>query len=427
MTFDLAWASGKFPKLKETSEKLQAKRADLKSIFDEAGPDLDPAKVTSISVKDGKDLHEVVQARNTELETIRGEFDELVETAKAAYNAMHGDGASLETGDGGHGPTPAALARPLGELFIASQAFQGYTSGQGVGPVAKLDIDLAQMLRPQATLFETGAGWAPESTRTGIVSDFPTRPAPDVVDFIPQIPTSQAAVKFMEETSFTNNAAEAAENSLYGEAALQLTERSQDVRKVAVWIPVTDEQIEDEDMARGYVDRRLVFMLRQRVDLQVLQGNGTAPNLEGTENVTGIQSQALGTDSIPDATYKLFTSIRDDGFAEPSVLFIRPSKWQNVALLKTSDGVYIWGHPSQSGPTTMWGVPVKQTTAVTSTKAVAGDYVNHSFLAPRRGVDVQITNAHSDFFVNGKLAIRADVRLAMVHLRPKAFGEVTGL
>lgn len=431
MTFDLNWAAGKFPRLKDTGEKLNAKRAELKSIFDEAGPDLDPKAVKSVQIADGKDLHEVVKAHNTELEDLKTEYDKLIGTAKAAHEALHGDGASIETGDGISKPGPVR-ARPLGELFIASQAFKGYSSGQGVGPVAHLDIDVAQVLRPRAALFETGDGWAPESTRTGIVTEFATRPAPDVVDFIPQIPTSQAVIKYMEETTFTNAATEIKESTTavagtYPESALKLTEKSQDVRKVATWLPMTDEQLEDVPFARGYVDGRLVFMLRQRVDSQVLVGNGTAPNLLGTENVTGINTQALGTDPIPDAIYKAMTLIRDTGFAEPSVVFIRPSKWQTVRLMKTADGIYIWGHPSESGPERIWGVPVKQTTAVTTTKAVLGDYANHSFLAPRRGVDVQITNSHSTFFIDGKQAIRADVRLAMVHLRPLAFAAVTGL
>lgn len=427
MNYDLNWGVGKFPALKDAVEKLNAKRADLKAIFDEAGPELDPAKVKSLAVKDGKDLREIVNARNTELEDLQKEFAELNNTAQAAYNALHGgDGASLETGDGISKPGPVA-AKPLGSMFVASNAFKGYQSGQGVGPVAKLDIELSQLLRPQATLFQTSDGWAPESTRTGILTDFPTRPAPDVVDFIPQMPTSQAKVVYMEETVFTNAAAEKAEGGLYPEGTLKVEEKEQSVRGVKVWLPMTDEQLEDEQFARRYVDQRLVFMLRQRVDAQVLIGDGIAPNLMGTENVVGIQTQALGTDPAEDAIYKAMTLTRDDGFAEPSVVFIRPTKWQTIRLRKTSDGQYIWGHPSISGPETIWGVPVKQTTAVTATKAVLGDYANHSFLAARRGVDVQITNSHDTFFVNGKQAVRADVRLAMVHLRPKAFGVVTGL
>ena len=253
-----------------------------------------------------------------------------------------------------------------------------------------------------------------------------------MIDFIPEMPTSQNAVVYMEETTFTNAAAEIAEadgtaDPNYGEAALRLTERSQPVVKVAVWLPVTDEQLEDIDQAEAYVDQRLMLMLRQRVDAQVLNGNGTAPNILGTQNVTGIQSRARGNDSVPDALHKILTEIRADGFANPDVIFIHPRKWQDVTLLKTSDGQYIWGHPGMMGPKTLWGVPVVETTAITETVAVAGDFQTHAFFALKRGIDMQVTNSHGEYFTKGKQAIRMDMRGCMVHLRPKAFGEVTGL
>jgi HK97 family phage major capsid protein len=119
--------------------------------------------------------------------------------------------------------------------------------------------------------------------------------------------------------------------------------------------------------------------------------------------------------------------IRDTGFAEPSIVFITPAKWEPVRLLRTADGIYIWGHPSMPGPMTIWGVPVKETTAAPSTKALLGDYANFSELAVRRGIDVQVSNSHGDLFVRGQLAIRADLRVALVHYRPSAFAEVTGL
>lgn len=424
--FDLKWARGKFPELKETDDRLQAKRRELKTIFDEAGPELDPKKVKSVTITDGTDLHEVVKAYNDELVELKDALDKHVDTAKAAYGVLNGGEGGEPAGEPGAPAPTGGPVKSIGQLFVESDAFGSWRRGQ-TSPVATIDMDVRQLFRPRATLFETGTGWAPESTRTGIVTEFPTRPAPQVVDFIPQIPTGQSSVKYMEETTFTNAAAETAEGGAYGEAALALTEKTVDVRKVTVWLPVTDEQLEDEPQARGYVEMRLVFMLRQRVDGQVLVGNGVAPNLLGTENVTGIQTQALGTDPIFDAFYKLFTKIRDDGFAEPSVFFIRPAKWQTARLARTADGIYILGNPADPGPTRMWGVPGVETTAAPATKALAGDYVTHSFIAPRRGVDVQVSNSHSTDFVNGKQAIRADVRLAMVHLRPKAFGEITGL
>lgn len=412
-----------FPRLKEAQGKLDAARKELHDVFQEAGSDFDMDKVKSVE-GDSKAKVEWIRTKNAEIEDLKVKADELWDIARAAQNSRgSGGGEPGSEPDGGDGDDAAKGGKPghvksLGELFAESQALKGYQGGQG--PVATVEYDLKAD-------FETGSGWAPESTRSGVVSGFPTRPAPQVVTFIPQAPINQASYKYMEETTFTNTAAETAEKGAYNEATLGLTERDQAVRKVTVWLPVTDEQLEDVPGARAYVDNRLTLMVRQRVDLQVIGGNGTAPNMLGTENVTGIQTQALGSDSIPDAAYKLFTQIREDGFAEPTVAFIRPSKWQDVQLLKTADGLYIWGHPSQAGPTTLWGVPIQQTTAVTSTKIISGDYQMHSLLSIRRGVDIQITNSHASNFVNGLLAIRADMRAVMVHFRPKAFGEVTGL
>ena len=404
-----------FQKLKEALAKLNAYRDELAAVFAEAGSDYDMDKVTSLT-GDSTDKVKWIRAKNAEIDEAKAEVDDLREVEKAAKFAESHPEAGESDGD----PSPAANGgKSLGQMFVESNAFKGF--GGGTGPMSMLDLDIRN------TLFSTTAGWAPESTRTGIVSLFPTRPAPHVVDFIPTLPTSQSSIKHMEETTFTNAAVEKAEGAAYPEATLVLTERSQTVEKVAVFLPVTDEQLEDEQAVSGYIDQRLVFMIQQRLDLQVLGGTGVTPLLLGTENVTGIQTQALGVDPIPDAILKLFRKIRDDGFAEPTVVFIAPSKWETVRLLRTSDGIYIWGHPSTPGPAVIWGVPVVETTAVTSTKAVAGDYLMHSNLYVRRGVDVQISNSHSTFFVDGKQAIRADLRVSMVHYRPKAFGEVTGL
>lgn len=404
-----------FPALKDAQGKLDAARKSLAEVLSEAGPDYDLSKIKSV---DGDNAAKLgwVRTKNDEIDALKADVDQLLQVERAA-----GLAAETKGREPGSDPKPEKKAfRSLGDAFVDSQAFKGYAAGQGVGPVAHLDVSLK-------TLFQTSAGWDPEDTRTGHLELIATRPAPVVVDALPQTTTGQSTVVYMEETTFTNNAAEAAEAGTYGEGALALTEKTSEVRKIAVWLPVTDEQFEDEPRARDYVNNRLPFMLRQRLDLQVLTGDGTAPNLRGTENVSGIQTQALGTDPIPDAIYKVMRKIRDDGFAEPSVVFIRPEKWETVRLLRTTEGMYIWGHPSVPGPETIWGVPVVQTTAVTSTKAVVGDYRNFSELAVRRGVDVQMTNAHSTFFVEGKQAIRCDVRVALVHYRPKAFGTVTGL
>lgn len=414
----------RFPALEELEGKIETKSKVLAQVFAEAGPDIDLSQVKSLS-GDSMAKVEEIRKMNAELDDLGQQRDELAQVQKAA-NRVRTAGSRPEGSGAERGSEPDAgramyeqnrQQKSVGQLFAESKAYKGRTGG--VGPEAKLDIELK-------TLMTTSAGWAPENTRTGRVVDFATRPI-QVTDLIPASTTSQNAVVYMEETTFTNAAVETAEAGTYQEAALALTEQSSTVRKIAVFIPVTDEQLEDEPQVRGYIDNRLPFMLRQRLDSQILNGNGTSPNLRGILNVVGIQTQAKGTDPVPDAVYKAMTKVRVTGRAMPNGVVMHPNDWQDIRLLRTADGIYIWGNPSDVGPERIWGLQVAQSDAITENTALVGDFANYSELATRRGIDVQVSNSHGTYFIEGKQAMRADLRAALVVYRPAAFCTVTGV
>ena len=231
----------------------------------------------------------------------------------------------------------------------------------------------------------------------------------------------------MVESTLTNNAAETAEAGTYGEGALALTETTSTVRKIAVFLPVTDEQLADVGQVASYVDNRLSFMLQQRLDGQLLTGNGSAPNLRGVLNTSGISTQAKSSDSTPDAIYKAIDKVRVTGAADPDTVILHPNDWQAIRLLQTSDGIYIWGSPADAGPERIWGLPVIQTTAETENTGLVGAFRTFSQLFTRQGIQVQISNSHSDYFVKGKVAVRADMRAALAVYRATAFCTVTGI
>lgn len=407
--------------LKEHRGKKAALATRLKSIFDEAGPDLDMDKVTLIE-GDSATKVAAIRTLNEELDAVGATLDPLekewasLETAKRRSDELNqhlphpGHPAPVKSGSGHAPPT-----KSFGELFTASDA---YTKRS-----AKVESEIDFGLK---TLMDSGTGWAPETLRTGRIVDFATRPI-QVTDIIPSGTTTQQAIVYMEETTYTNNAAETAEAGTYPEAALALTEKSSPVRKIAVWLPMTDEQLEDVPQAQGYVNRRLPFMLRQRLDTQVLIGNGTAPNLRGVLNVVGIQTQAKGADPAPDAIYKAMTLCRVNGRAIPGPVVINPTNWQDIRLLRTADGIYIWGSPSEAGPERIWGNQIVLADGLTLGTAIVGDWANYSELDERRGILVKITDSHGTFFVEGKQAVRADMRVAFVVYRPAAFVTVTGL
>lgn len=409
-----------FPALKEALGKLDAKNKALHDVFTQAGPELDMSKVTSIS-GDSTAKAAAIREMNDEITEIGKEVDRLKGVAAAAgrakdWAAANEKGAENGERKGGERRDGGSL-KTIGEMFTESRAFKGLQGRHG--PVAHLEMDLK-------ALFDTTAAGTPETTRGPRIVDFVTRPI-QMIDIIPQTTTSQTAVTYMEETTYVNNAAEIPEGGPYPESALGLEEKSSPVRKVGTWIPATDETFEDEPRARTYVNNRLPFMVRQRLDGQLIVGSGTGTNLRGILNTPNIQTQAKGGDPTPDAVYKAMTKVRVNGLAIPGATLWHPNDWQEVRLLRTTDGIYIWGNPSEAGPERIWGLPVAQVFGMTEGTAVVGDFQNFSELAIRRGIDVQISNSHEDFFTNGKLAIRADIRAAFIIYRPAAFATVTGV
>lgn len=397
----------KSPELDEVEGKLNERREKLHSIFTEAGPEMDMDKVKSLD-GDSAAKVEAIRTLNEEIDDYAKQSEDLRTLLKGAQFASDFTDGGVESGGG---RTPAGR-KSLGQVIAESEA----PKVKGVDH--RLDFDTK-------TLMTTSAGWAPETTRGPRLVDFATRPL-ELLDLIPNTTTDQVAVTFMEETTFTNNAAETAEGAAMPEAALALTERTSPVQKIAVTLPVTDEQLADVSRLQQYIDNRLPFMVYQRLSGQLVAGDGTPPNLRGVLNVSGIQTQAKGADPTPDAVYKAMVKVQTTGQAVPDAFVTNPLDWQDVRLLRTTDGIYIWGSPSDPGPARIWGLPVIQAQAMTQNTGVVGSFQVFSELAVKQGIEVK-TGYVGDQFKEGEQTIRATIRVAFVVYRPAAFCSVTGI
>lgn len=417
----------------DQARKALKERSDmLAQVMSEAGENVDPALVKAREFKDGAELATFIRNVNNELTYIGkrvSEFDELDKIRKEnderqrEMKSYKKDPSGFAPKGGDQEERKQLIAKGIGDVFVESKAIE-MAKAHGFGRFEMPDVD-AKAFIERKTVFSTGAGWAPESLRTGRVVLDEQREI-EVTDILPVFPTTMAAIVYMEETTFTNSAAERSEGGAYVESAFALTQRSVPVESVGTSLPVTDEQLEDVEGVQAYLNQRMGFTVRQRLDTQVIAGDGTPPNLKGTLNVASINSQAKGTDNVPDAVYKGMDKVIVTGRAMPNVVLAHPNDWQAVRLLKTADGIYIWGSPSEAGPARIWGLPVVLSTAVTENTIVVGDYARFSGLFVRKGLVVE-TGYVNDDFTDGRITIRAGLRCAIVHYRPAAFTQVTGV
>lgn len=429
---------------KEAEEKLATRQDQLAKVFEvaktDAGYDYSKAQTLFPGVTDTIGVAEQVKALNAEADALAQHIEVFLEADKAAaaFDARSkARSGFIHPGAGGQGGLPANLGqfKSLGEAVVQSKGWGDWRKGNKSG-----GTDLAIEMLPSEflakaaqfatignkTLMTTAAGFAPESIRMPGFVEAVARPI-QLLDILPVGTTGFELVKYMAETTRTHAAAETAEGGAFAESTFAFTERSSPVEKITDSLPVTDEQLEDVKLIESYINGRLAFGVRQRLDRQCLIGDGSAPNLRGIINVSGIQTQAKGADPVMDSIYKAMVKIRLTGRAMPTHSNIHPLDMQDIRLTRTSDGIYIFGSPTDAGPTRLWGLPVVENDALTEGTALVGSFdPSWIMLVERRGIDVQV-GYKGDQFVEGKRTIRADLRAALVLMRPAAFCQVTDI
>ena len=405
-------------------DKIAAKRAELKSVFES---DTD-GKYTS-------EQKEEIKSRNDELAEL---VEDLSIEKKKAQNEK-----ALEEDSKPVAEMPLASneaeVKTVGQLFTESDAYKNYKQSGVKGIDSKIET--------KTTL--TTTGYPPETLRQPGILETALRDPNAVISLFDVINTDQNAFSYLEETTFTNNAAEAAEGSAVGEAALAFTERTESIRKMGVFIPVTDELLADEAGIQGYLNSRLQTMIRLRLDSQLLSGDGTAPNLEG---LLDAGKSSVGSSDFNSYSgnlgrigkiYDAITDIRVNAFTEPDAIVMHPSDWNQIVTQVGADfaGTSSAGYAEKSplfvaaggmgaGPAAqIWGIKVVPTTAISNNTVLVGKFGGGEAanVVMRQGIELAVTDSHSDFFIKNQLAIRATMRVGFPVYRQAAFHKILNM
>ena len=409
--------------IKELREKVAAKRAELKDLFE--------------AQEDGKYSAEQkgeIQSRNEELAGLVEEVN-ILSAKNANEKAMSEDSEPVSGGYAEESDNPVSL----GESFVNSKSYTSYIEDGQSG------VDTTVPFNPMGYKTTLGAGttnnYPPEVLRQPGVLEKALRDPNAVIGLFDQIETDQNAFQYLEETTFTNNAAEAAEEGAAGEAALDFTEQTAAIRKIAVFLPVTEELLADVSGIQGYVNSRLSTMMRLRLDGQLLAGDGAAPNLEGLLDAGKTSVNALDFSSYSGelgrmgAIYKAITDIRTSAFVEPDAIVMHPGDWNEVVTsvsdVTTSGSknpLFIAAGGFGAGPqASLWGLNVIPSTAISEGTVLVGRFGGGeaAHVVMKQGIDIAVSDSHSDFFTKGKVAIRATMRVGFPVYRQGAFTKIT--
>ena len=330
----------------------------------------------------------------------------------------------------------------LGNELLDSKAYQSFMKDGQKNITSELKFNPRVELK--TTLTETG--YPPAVTRSDLVVPTATRDPQTVLDLIDTITTDTFQYKYLEESTFTNNSDATAEGSALGENALAFTEKTENIRKIGAFLPVTEELLADVSAVQGYLDSRLRTMVNLAVSDQIMAGSGVAPNLTGILNVTGINTFAYGGYSGGlkriGQVYEAITEIQKDSFLTPDAIIMHPSDWYQVVTevadtSGTSGAGFTQTQPLFIGAgqfggavgQSLWGLPVVLDTTRPAGTAVVGVFGGGQaiHIVARQGMEIAMSDSHDANFTKDIIVMKATVRLGLPIYRASAFCSITGL
>lgn len=343
----------------------------------------------------------------------------------------------------GQGPSGAtALLNPgfrsLGHMVVEDAAYVRLRDAHESGSTfATVDIRGSVFNHNEAyrTLVDSSVGAAGNVSGELLPQGTAVMPPPRqrrlfVRDVINVQETSLASVPYIREynpETTVLGASSVAEGVAKPEVAINWDPDDAPVRKIAAWIPVTTEIIDDVPTLQGYINNRLTYSLAVREELQILNGSGASPQLKGILNFAGVQTQAFVTGDQAGTLGMAIGKIEAvDG--EADAIAIEPiTFWTMVTSRHATqfDNGYGTGAPYGNPSTTPWGLPTIRSRAVAANTAVVGSWRMGATLFDRMQTQVRVGNQHSDFFTTNKVAILAEERVALAVHRADFFCVAT--
>lgn len=242
--------------------------------------------------------------------------------------------------------------------------------------------------------------------------------------------TDSDMIEYVEMTSRTNGAAETLEATsttddlaLAPESTVAFVVRQKIVQEIKHFAAATKRALADAGQMETLLDAELTDGALERLDYQLVRGDGISPNLPGIYNTSGIYTLSKGGEAGPDAIHRAMTMIRL-AYLEPDAIGLHPNDQQDLRLEKMGEN-YLFGPPSQAGITQCWGVPMQPSTAFIDGTPLVGAYRRSARLWLRDGITLAVTDSHLDWFRRGIIALLASLRAAFAVVRPSGFCTVT--
>lgn len=411
------------------------------------------------------DEYGIFETKKREIETLQGEKAdaerseglrddaEQLRRLHDEYNRPAGEPISGKHGNGKRDDDNPRY-RSIGDAFANSEQLKEFRSRLGAGSYSRAfrigstapqhreeslrRDNIAPEVRALITSTTVDVAIEPDRRPEIITPDLRELP---VRNLFTNGTTDSNTVEFVKMGTQTNNAAEVADptdltTGLKPESGFDLTEDSVPVVTIAHLTYAHRNALQDFGQLRMLIDQFLFRGLDERVDRQLLLGNGTSPNLRGLLSQSGIQvadaaywtANPLPTAGAAankwDRLRRMMTMVRINGRGRTTGMVLSPELLEEAAMAKDANGNYLFpaGGPFGTGGfTTLWGVPVTEQEDLAANQGIVGDFARGAAVLDRMDSQIFVSDSNRDLFERNIITILGETRIAFPVYRPETF------
>lgn len=385
--------------------------------MDEILKALKEAQDAFAAAKTGAD--EAVKAQATRIDELVKQVSDMVEAGKTTRTELNDVLKKVAELLNPNNPSHSqGVTKTLGEMFVTSEVFKGVDFSKAN---AMASVNVGTILKAI-----TSATALPDKTRLNAIN----LATPDIDTFLyPRLAQGTmvgGSLEYIRDTTdyggagWLKSTAPTAEGVLKPEAGMTMELLSITPKTIAHWIQASKQILADQPALRSFIDGRLLFGLRRKLEYQVVNGSGVGQNMEGLMTAAA-NAGAITVGHTPYDTVRVNIGVVEAIGYQVDTVGINPVDWAAMQIIKGDDGHYVYFNPANSTThAPVWGKPVVPSPEVPLGKFLIGAFAIGAQLFEREGASVQVGFQNDDFTKN-LVTILAEMRAALAIYADGAF------
>lgn len=387
---------------------------DLKNQLDQIGSIVDQKIEKAFNQAKDNAKGEYESSLKSEIENLSAQYVEKSEALNKRLDEM--EMAAKKTASGA---TPKSFKAAL-ESALKDGAIEAMVKGNS--NAARFEVKADMSLGADVT------GVVAAETIVDSIKYDPSRSV-HIRSLIPLGSTDGQTIRFPKESAYADGAAATAETSAFGQSDFNLTATTVNVEKIGTYMRITGEMLDDIKQLTSYLSARVPAKVLSVEDNEILNGDGSSPNLDGlftdgTAFAAGSFALAIESANEFDVLTVALNQLALSNYQADTIL-LNPTDLHKMILLKSTANEYLRNQIFSGLQPTINGIPVTLNTAVTAGKFLVGNLRQATQLWIRENLSVEFSREDSDNFQKNFVTVRAMERVALTNYLPNAIVQGT--